>query len=90
MTWDEVGYVLSSKYRTEVMEFLADTPRTPSAMAKPNSEIPIAHVSRALSNLRERGLVELLVDEDRKKGRLYGLTDDGEEVWEVVEAQNSA
>lgn len=87
MTWDEVGYVISSKYRVEVMRRLADMPRAPSAMAKPNSEIPIAHVSRTLTELRDRGLVELLVEEDRKKGRVYGLTDDGEEVWEAVEKQ---
>lgn len=87
MTWDEAGYVISSKYRIEVMKRLAEGPKTPSAMARPNSDIPIAHVSRALTNLRERDLVELLVEEERKKGRLYGLTDEGEKVWDVVKDQ---
>jgi len=90
MTWDEVGYVISSTYRISVMKHLAESPKTPSSMAKPHTDMEIAHVSRALKNLRERDLVELLVDEDRKKGRFYGLTADGEEVWEVVKEQENA
>lgn len=90
MTWDEVGYVISSKYRVEIMKRLAEGPKTPSAMAKPNSDIEIAHVSRALSNLKDRDLVDLLVDESRQKGRLHGLTKEGEEVWEEVKKQGVA
>lgn len=37
----------------------------------------IAHISRSLSDLSDDGLAELLVPEDTKKGRLYGLTDRG-------------
>lgn len=90
MGWDEVGYVISSEYRKEIMRHLSEGPKTPSAMAKPNTDIPIPHVSRALKNLRERDLVELLVEEERKKGRLYGLTDEGEEVWNHVSNQEPA
>ncbi|MFC7072832.1 hypothetical protein ACFQJ7_13855 [Halovenus rubra] len=32
---------------------------------------------------RDHGLAELLVDDDRSQGRIYGLTDDGE----IVAAQ---
>jgi hypothetical protein len=28
------------------------------------------------------------VSEDRKKGRVYGITDHGEAVWETIEAEN--
>ena len=48
----------------------------------------IAHVSRALQRLRERELVDLLVSDDRKKGRVYGLTDRGRNVWDTIEAEN--
>ena len=48
----------------------------------------VAHISRALQRLRERSLVELLVSEDRKKGRVYGLTERGSAVWETIEAEN--
>lgn len=32
--------------------------------------------------------MELLVSENRKKGRVYGITDHGEGVWETIEAEN--
>ena len=86
MSWDDIGYVMSSQYRVEVMNHLSEGAKTPSAIAE-STDIPIAHVSRALSNLRDRGLVELLVPEERKKGRFYGLTEEGEDVWEEVESQ---
>lgn len=86
MGWDDVGYVTSSKYRTQVMKLLAEQPRTPSDLSK-ETGIEIAHISRALTNLKERELVELLVEEERRKGRYHGLTDEGEETWEIVNQQ---
>jgi DNA-binding transcriptional ArsR family regulator len=85
--WDEVSYVISSSYRVEVLRRLADSPATPSKIAA-DTDCPIAHVSRALRGLRERELVDLLVSEDRQKGRVYGITDRGHEVWDTIEAQN--
>lgn len=87
--WDEISYVISSRYRVSVLQRLADSPATPSQIAE-DSDCPIAHVSRALRGLRERDLVDLLVSEDRQKGRVYGITDEGTEVWETIEAQNLA
>lgn len=77
--WPAVGYIRSSRYRIEVIEALDEQPKTPSTIADETGS-GIAHISRALSSLRERDLVELLVPEGRKKGRIYGLTDDGEAV----------
>lgn len=85
--WDEIGYVISSNYRIAVMRNLAAGPAMPSKLAS-ESGLGIAHISRALQGLRDRDLVELLVPESRKKGRLYGLTQQGKEVWEEIEAQN--
>ena len=85
--WDEISYVISSQYRTDVLEQLADGPSTPSQIAS-DEDVGIAHVSRALQRLRERELVDLLVSDDRKKGRVYGLTDQGDTVWEKIEAEN--
>ncbi|ELZ26500.1 hypothetical protein C474_20169 [Halogeometricum pallidum JCM 14848] len=73
-SWDTAGYIASSRYRASVCEFLeGEGPELPSRIA---SELELAqpHVSRALSELRERGVVELLVPESQQKGRLYGLT----------------
>jgi DNA-binding MarR family transcriptional regulator len=85
--WDEIGFVISSDYRVTALQRLAEGPATPSQIAT-DADIGIAHVSRALKGLRERDLVELLVPEDRKKGRVYGITSDGKEVWQQIESQN--
>jgi DNA-binding MarR family transcriptional regulator len=85
--WDEIGFVISSRYRVAVLKRLADGPATPSQLAT-DSGLAIAHISRALRGLRDRDLVELLVSEDRKKGRVYGVTEKGEEIWGQIQAKN--
>jgi DNA-binding transcriptional ArsR family regulator len=85
--WDEISYVISSRYRIEVLRRLSEGPATPSQIAS-DSDIAIAHISRALSGLREKDIVTLLVSEDRKKGRVYGITDKGETVWQTIEGEN--
>lgn len=87
--WDEVGYVISSTYRVAVLQRLADSPAPTSKIAEDTS-CANSHVSRALNDLRDRGLVDLLVPESRKKGRIYGITDRGREIWETIQAQNLA
>lgn len=76
-TYDDAGFVVASRYRVAVLRRLAASPATPSTIAA-DTGFAIAHVSRALGKFRDRGLAELLVAEDRKKGRIYGLTDGGE------------
>lgn len=85
--WDDVSYVISSRYRVATLERLADGPATPSRIAD-DTGLSVAHVSRALQELRDHALVELLVSEDRKKGRVYGVTDRGDQVWETIETEN--
>jgi len=75
--YDGVSYVISSRYRVLVMNTLSRlSAATPSTIAEETGE-SIAHVSRALQELKEKEYVELLVSEDRKKGLIYALTDDG-------------
>jgi DNA-binding MarR family transcriptional regulator len=77
--WDMAGYVAGSRYRREVCEFLeTDGPEQPSTIAAA-VDLAQPHVSRSLSELRERGVVELLVPESQQKGRLYDLTPEGRE-----------
>lgn len=87
--WDEVGYIISSQYRVTVLNRLVRGPATPSQIAS-DSNNAIAHISRALQELRNRSLVRLLVSEQRKKGRVYGITGDAENLWEVIETQEMA
>lgn len=82
--WDHTGYVTASEYRQLVLTELQSQPATPSTLGD-RCDLKITHVSRALNELRERELVELLVPEERRKGRIYGATDLGEEVEEHLE-----
>lgn len=74
--WELVGYVAASDYRTRVLAALADDPATPTTISE-RSGLDVTHVSRSLTELREHEIVELLVPEERSKGRIYGLTDTG-------------
>jgi predicted transcriptional regulator len=85
--WDDVSFVISSQYRTAVLKRLAVGPATPSQIAT-DADVGISHISRALQRLRDREMVELLVSDDRKKGRVYGLTEDGTAIWEKIEDEN--
>lgn len=81
--YDDLSYVIRSVYRIGVIGALREVePQTPSEIA--DEDMRIAHVSRALGELLEEGLVELMVDEDVKKGRLYGMTERGEGVAEML------
>lgn len=79
--WDHVSFVLSSKYRQIVLGYLVNGPATPSKIER-NREISMSHVSRALGDLRDLGLVDLLVSEERHKGRVYGATEAGRTAFE--------
>jgi len=85
--WDQIGFVISSGYRVAVMRRLAEGPATPSQIAE-DSNRSISHISRALQSLREHNLVDLLVPENRKKGRIYDLTDTGRSVWSRIQTEN--
>lgn len=87
--WDVVGYVISSDHRTAVLGRLTEGPATPTQIAD-SVDLSVSHVSRALRSLRDHGLVELLVPEERRKGRVYGVTSEGRDVWEVIKAKDLA
>jgi len=78
-----LAYVDSSQYRRGIVQQLADGDKIPSEMAD-EMGYSRAHTSRALTQLRKEGLVELLVDEDTKRNRYYGLTETGEQVVEKL------
>jgi len=87
--WDTVGYVISSNYRTVVLARLAKGPATPTKIAR-DVDLPTTHVSRALQSLRDHDLVELLVPEERRKGRVYAITAEGTDVWDVIQNKDLA
>ena len=81
--WKEVGYVQSSKQGTKVIKSLAEETKIPSKIAK-NTDIRINYMSNTLRELKEHNLVECINPEVRK-GRLYRLTDKGEELIDKLE-----
>lgn len=85
--WDAIGYVISSKYRVAVLRNLSSGPATPTTIAE-ESDLGITHISRALRRLEDRDIVELIVPEEQQKGRLYALTQKGEETWEGIEVMD--
>lgn len=84
-TYDDAAYVLNSNYRQKVITTLRDGPANPKAIAEDHG-VDAAHISRAIAELRERDVVDLLVSEDVKKGRYYALTEHGEAVVDEMEA----
>ena len=78
----EMSYVKISKYRTKVMKSLDGDVKIPTAIAK-DLEIRPNHISKVLAELKAHELVECINPEVRK-GRLYRLTDKGEEVTKNI------
>lgn len=74
--WDDFSYVASSSYRERVLNSLASKPKFPSQLGE-ETRLRTVHVSRALREMRKRGLVECLNPEVKARGRLYALTSDG-------------
>jgi len=74
----EISYVKISSYRKRVMKSLEDDVKMPSEIAR-DAEIRQNHISKVLSELKARDLVECINPEVRK-GRLYRHTDKGEQV----------
>lgn len=80
----EIVYVKISSYRTNVLKSLEEDVKIPSVIAK-DAGIRQNHISKVLSELKAHELVECINPEVRK-GRLYRLTDAGEDVVKNLES----
>ena len=69
-----VSFVSRSEVRSQVLEDIVRTPRTPSELASIENK-HVSHVSRALTELRMEGLVEPVYSNSRQ--RYYRATDRG-------------
>ena len=74
----EMSYVKISTYRTRVIMSLEDEIKIPSKIAD-DADIRQNHISKVLAELKAHNLVEC-INPEVKKGRLYRLTDKGDEV----------
>ena len=77
------AYVISSTHRVSVIEGLNGDVITPTQIST-KIGLESKFVSKALRELKEKGLVEC-INEEYRKGRLYRLTADGEGVIELID-----
>ena len=73
-----IEYIEKSQYRSKVLKSLSNDAKMPSQIAK-DTEIVQNHISNTLRQLKDHDLVECINPEVRN-GRLYRLTNDGEDV----------
>lgn len=82
MDKDTIDFVKRSRYRQRVLTSLDGNVLIPTEIAK-RSDIKTNHVSKVLSELRNKDLIEVL-DDSVRKGRLYRLKNDGKEVLNQI------
>ena len=76
------SYVQISKYREKTLKSIGDDVKIPTNIAQ-DSGIRTNHISKVLSELKSKDIVEC-INEEARKGRLYRLTDTGKDVLEVI------
>lgn len=72
INWELKGYINSSKYRLRIIQALVKEPKTPKQL-EDELNIKISHISRALKELSDKGIVECLTPALHKH-KYYGLT----------------
>lgn len=86
--WDVYSNLASSDVRREVAEAIHDGHTMPKEIHE-ETGIRWTHISRALNQLRDERIVELLVPEDTKKGRVHGVTDRGRRALELLQEREA-
>lgn len=75
------AFVSSSSVRSRLLEHLVSGPKTPTELASMDGK-HVSHVSRALAELRDRGLVEQLSSASRE--RYYRATTQGMSIYTTM------
>lgn len=83
MAKETIEFVQRSNYRQNVLKALENDVLMPTEIAK-RSNIKTNHVSKVLAELKSKELIEIINPEVRK-GRLYRLTDVGDELVKKLE-----
>ncbi len=82
-----ISYLKSSKYRQSVVLLLHNNILTPAEIQQ-KLDLRLNHVSFYLKELKKMNIVVCL-NEDTKKGRLYELTDLGNELYTYITKSSS-
>lgn len=78
INWELKGYITASRYRVAIMQALSKEPKTPKTLEK-ELNIKFSHISRALKELSDKGVVECLTPALHKQ-KYYGLTRQGKDI----------
>ena len=81
MDWNKYSYVARGRNRKRILLKLA-SPMTPTQLTLA-ARVSLSHVSKALRDLRGRGLVEC-INPQEKVGKVYKRTRDGDEIAEYL------
>ncbi|MGI0081103.1 MAG: ArsR family transcriptional regulator [Nitrososphaerales archaeon] len=87
MSWEEVSYVIRSKTRKLVLMHL-ESEKTPTILSK-ELHISMPNVSRALAQLRQKGLVDCMTPRARV-GKIFVVSNKGRSVLEKVRKMTGA
>ena len=79
---DSAGFILRSKYRTQVFSKISKKLIMPSQIEK-EVDLRFTHVTRELKHLKDKELVECINPKERT-GRLYRLTNKGMKLKEAM------
>ena len=82
------SYVQISKYREKTLKSIGDDVKIPTNIAK-DSGIRTNHISKVLSELKSKEIVEC-INEEARKGRLYRLTETGKEVLDTIKSKEES
>ena len=84
---EDAAFIIRSPNRTKVLGRLMEGNAIPAQIREDTGQ-EYSRITEATNSLRERGMVELLVPEETKRGRLYQITERGESAWEYMIEQN--
>lgn len=76
--YSAIGFLKISEIRQKILKCIGEDYMMPSEIAD-KTGIGTTQVSNSLTDLKKKGLVKCINEED-KKGRLYELTPNGKEV----------
>ena len=79
--WELVSFA-QSKIRKICLEALEDGPKTPGGIARSSGK-HLSHISRAIKELVDRGLIECLTP-DLTKNKIYRITKKGSAVLQKL------
>jgi DNA-binding MarR family transcriptional regulator len=80
---EDASFVVRSPHRTAVLQRLMEGAAIPAQIRKETGQ-EYSRITEAANKLRERHLIDLIVEEDTKRGRLYDITDRGEEAIQFM------